>query len=57
MSTKTVPAPTPVSLGASAPFVPGTVGFDIYLALFAPRSALTAPRVPQDLGKVVDYRA
>lgn len=57
MNTPTRPAPEAALLGASAPSVPGTIGFDIYLALFVARSALATPRVPQDLGKLVDYRA
>ncbi len=57
MNTPTRPAPAAALLGASSPSVPGTIGFDIYLALFVPRSALTTPRVPQDLGKLLDYRA
>lgn len=54
----TVPAPEqPYSGPKTAACVPGTIGFDLYLALFVARSSLTAPRVPQDLGKLLDYRA
>lgn len=53
----TTPAPESPRSDAAATLVPGTIGFDVYLALFAPSSALTAPRVPRDLGKLVDYRA
>jgi hypothetical protein len=57
MDTPTTPAPAEKILGASSPAIPGTIGFDLYLALFVARSALTAPRVPQNLGKIVDYQA
>lgn len=55
----TTPAPERQSSGTAPtnPTTPGTIGFDIYLALFVPRSALMAPRVPQDLGKLLDYQA
>jgi hypothetical protein len=41
----TIPAPESEHT-ATDPMVPGTIGFDVYLATIGNRSALKAPRLP-----------
>jgi hypothetical protein len=53
--TKTRPAPPEPKRSETS--VPGTIGFEIYLALHASRLCLIPPKLPSDLGKLVDYRA
>jgi hypothetical protein len=43
----TVPASAAPAKGSA--FVPGTLGFELYLAVVGPREALRAPRTPRDL--------
>ena len=46
-SMQTKPAPAATELNTTAPCVPGTIGFDLYLsALALSRDALKAPRTP-----------
>jgi hypothetical protein len=46
----TRPAPPEYCAGE---FFIGTIGFDLYLALFATQAALNPARVPADLGKLL----
>lgn len=55
LMTKTLPAPPEPK--RTGPAVPGTIGFEIYLALHGGRLCLQTPKLPSDLGKLVDYRA
>lgn len=47
LGSPTVPASAAPAKGSA--FVPGTLGFELYLAVVGPRSALRAPRTPRDL--------
>lgn len=50
-------SPAPPEPTRSGPAVPGTIGFEIYLALRGGRRCLQTPKLPSDLGKLVDYHA
>lgn len=50
-------SPAPPEPTRSGPAVPGTIGFEIYLALHGGRRCLQTPKLPSDLGKLVDYHA
>lgn len=53
--TKTRPAPAePVRSGNA---IPGTIGFEIYLALHASRLCLAPAKLPTDIGQLTDYYA
>lgn len=45
-STRPAPSSEPARSGAA---VPGTIGFDLYVALFTPRAALAPSKIPTDL--------
>jgi hypothetical protein len=53
--TKTLPAPSEPT--RSGPSIPGTIGFEIYLALHGGRLCLQTPKLPTDVGQLIDYRA
>lgn len=50
----TRPAPPEYCAGE---FFVGTIGFDLYLALFATTAALKPPLVPTEIGKLLENAA
>ena len=56
MNTPTVPASPPPAYSSESP-VPGTIGFDLYLALLASHACLKYSPLPTDLGKLIDIQA